>query len=458
MSLEVIVVGGGFTGTAFAGAMSQRGAKVQVFEAAESTINAYRGELIHPRGVRALDQLGLKEPLFSGGGVPVTGFAVSPAPEQPAVLLPYGAEHGPGLGIEHHTMVLKMREVVSANPLVTITKSARIVELLREGDRIVGVKKEDGTEIRADLVVIADGRASRLRPLLGIEPKIRLLSYSIVVGVDGSLLPHQGHGHVFLGGPGPILVYPYGAALARFCIDLPVGLAKGRDAILEVLKKDYAPVVPSPLREALIGALERDPLEGIATHGISTAACAVPGAALIGDAAGCGHPLTASGLTNAMNDVLTLSELVASKGPTDAALEQYQRDRYSFIRMRELFTEALYEVFRAHDTGAKALQAGIFRYWTGSERARSASMDILAGEELRTSRFVAEYSRVFGLSALDVLHGLTKEPDLAERGKRMKSLMSVSFGRLEHVVEKTAQKVVDRYRLKLHKGPPQASA
>ena len=428
---------------------------MQVFEASPSTINAFRGELIHPRGVRALDSLGLKEPLFAAGGVPVNGFAVTAGAGLPAVLLPYGEERGPGLGIEHSTMVLAMRKAVAEKANVTITLGERIVDFVKSGERIIGVKKADGTELTCDLVVVADGRASKLRPLVGLDPEIRLLSYTVVVGVKGDLLPHAAHGHVFLGGPGPILAYPYGKDLARFCIDLPVGLAKGNDAIVAVMKKDYAPFVPSPLREALIEALETQPFDACATHSISTNACAASGVAFIGDAAGCGHPLTASGLTNAMNDVLTLADLLATQGTSDKTLETYQRRRYDFIRMRELFTDALYEVFRGHDVGSKSLQAGVFRYWNGSERARAASMELLSGEELRTSRFVAEYSRVFGLSALDVIQGLTREPDLSEGTKKMRSLMSTSLGRLEHVVGQTARKVVGRYRMKLHRGQSQ---
>lgn len=457
MSPEVIVVGGGFTGTAFAAAMSARGARVRVFEGSPSTITAFRGELIHSRGVRALDSLGLKEPLFASGGVPVYGFAVTPGADRPAVVLPYGEERGPGLGIDHSTMVLAMRRAVVGRQNVSISVGERIVDFARDGERVVGVKKADGATIMADLVVVADGRASKLRPLLGLDPTIRLLSYTIAVGVKGNLLPHAAHGHVFLGGPGPVLAYPYGDERVRFCIDLPVGLAKGNDAIVAALKKDYAPFVPSPLREALVHALETEAFEACATHSISTYACAASGVALIGDAAGCGHPLTASGMTNALNDVLALAELVAAQGPTDRALEQYQRRRYDFIRMRELFTDALYEVFRGHDEGSKSLQAGIFRYWGGSERSRAASMEILSGEELRTSRFVAEYSRVFGLSALDLLENLAREPDLAEASRKIRCLMTTSFGRMEDAVGRTARKVVDRYRLKLHRGQAQAT-
>src|SRR3954471_10850194 len=75
---DVIVVGGGFAGMACAAALSAQGRTVTVIESHHGHDPRFRGELIHPRGVRALDDLGLKEPLLKAGGVPVKGFAVTP--------------------------------------------------------------------------------------------------------------------------------------------------------------------------------------------------------------------------------------------------------------------------------------------------------------------------------------------------------------------------------------------
>lgn len=450
MSFEVIVVGGGFTGMAAAAALLKSGARVQVFEAAQRTDPRFRGELIHPRGVRALDQLGLKAPLFDRGGVGVSGFAVTPGAGIPAAVLPYAPEQGPGLGIDHHQMVLTLREQVAARRHVTVTTGQRITELVRAGGRITGVRDAEGQAHRADLVVVADGRQSKLRAQLGLEPQVNLLSYTVAFGLPGEL-PHGRMGHVFLGAPGPILAYPYGAGLIRFCVDLPLGAARGREAIIELLTRQYAPVVPESLRAAMISSLRDEPFEACANHSISTAACAAPGVVLVGDAGGCAHPLTASGMTNAMNDVVTLGELVGRSGPSDAALAEYQRRRYDFVRMRELFTDALYEVFRAHDAGSKALQAGVFRYWASSERSRHASMDILSGEELRVSRFVAEYSRVFRGSAVQVLGRLARDP--RQGTATFSSLVKTSFGRMEVAAQRATRKWVDRHRLELHELP-----
>lgn len=446
MSFDVIVVGGGFTGMAAAAAVQQLGARVRVFEAAQRTAPQFRGELIHPRGVRALASLGLLQPLKQAGGVDVFGFAVTPAPNLEATILPYGDEQGPGLGIDHPDMVLALRDAVKARANVTLTTGHRIDALVKEAGRVVGVRDDHGEVFRADLVIVADGRQSKLRAQLGVEPEVKLLSYTVALGLKHEL-PWGRLGHVFLGAPGPILAYPYGDGRIRFCIDLPVGLAKGREAIAKVLAKDYAPAVPVALRAGLLAALEKLEFEACATHSISTDACAAPGVVLIGDAGGCGHPLTASGMTNAMNDVLTLRELLRRSGPSDAALAEYQRRRYDFVRMRELFTDALYEVFRAHDVGSKALQAGVFRYWASSERSRRASMDILSGEDVRVSAFVKEYTSVFGRSTRPVLSRLVREPRQGSRA--LGSLVKTTWGRLEVAAQRASRKVVDRYRLEL---------
>jgi hypothetical protein len=237
--------------------------------------------------------------------------------------------------------------------------------------------------------------------------------------------------------------------MIRACVDVPLGAAKGKDAIIELLTSTYAPVVPAGLRQAMIESLHSEPFEGCATHAISTSSCAAPGVVLVGDSGGCAHPLTASGMTNAMNDVLTLADELRRHGPTNDALRSYQRRRYDFVRMRELFTDALYEVFCSTDPGSRALQTGVFRYWKSSARARAASMDILSGEEVRPSRFLAEYSMVAGASAVDVFSGLTHQPDLTRRTRVFKSLVKTGLGRIEQTVKRTSRTVVDRYRLKL---------
>ena len=451
---DILVVGGGFTGMAAAAALASRGAKVTVLETLNGPVSQFRGELIHPRGVRALEALGLKAPLLAAGGVGVVGFAPVPGQGEDPVLLPYAAGGGEGLGIDHGQMVRTLRREVARRPGVTLRENARVDDLLRQGARVVGVRLSDGEELRADLVVGADGRYSRLRKLLGLDPEPQLLSYTVAVQCEGDVLPWKSRGHVFLGAPGPILAYPYGQGRVRMCIDVPVGAAKGKDAYRALIRRAYAPFVPQPLRDAMLHGLDAHPFEGCATHAIETLACAAPGIALVGDAGGCSHPLTAGGMTCAMNDVLVLADVLSRRGDADGALEEYQRERYKFIRMRAMFTEALYEVFRGLDDGSKTLQAGVFRYWRRSARARAASMGILSGDESRPRVFMTEYARVLGLSTLEVVDGMWREPEVRGRYARMKSLLQTSLGRLEVSGKKTLGMMLRVPRMRLSRVPP----
>ena len=431
-----------------AAALAARGMTVTVLESHLGHDPRFRGELIHPRGVRALDALGLKAPLLAAGGAPVKGFAVSPGSGADLLLLSYVQSWGDGLGIDHHVMVRTLRAEVGRRPRVTLRQGQPVSEVIEEDGRVVGVRLRNGEELRAPLTVAADGRQSRVRRSLGLDPEIQLLSYTVAATVRGPKLPWRGFGHVFLGAPGPILAYPYGDDLIRLCIDVPLDAPKGKGPMKRYVRENFADCVPQPLRDAMLESIERDPFEGCATHAVYTQACAVPGAVLLGDAGGCSHPLTATGMTAAMNDITVLADELARCGPTDDALKSYQRRRYRFVRARELFTEALYEVFRAHDAGSESLKAGTFDYWRKSRRARDVSMGILSGEDSRPRTFVAEYARVMGRSAMTVW----REPT------RTRSLLSTSLSRLNRTVERSVSTWFEERQAALQSLPVKSGA
>jgi hypothetical protein len=81
------------------------------------------------------------------------------------------------------------------------------------------------------------------------------------------------------------------------CIDVPLSAPRGKDGMRAFIEEHYTPCVPEPLRGAMLRSLRQHPFEGCANHAIYTAACAARGAALVGDAGGCSHPLTATGMT-----------------------------------------------------------------------------------------------------------------------------------------------------------------
>jgi 2-polyprenyl-6-methoxyphenol hydroxylase-like FAD-dependent oxidoreductase len=375
--------------------------RVTVLEAFGTSRGGFRGELIHPPGARALASLGMREPLATAGAATVRGFATfdrnhEPGPCEP-VLLEYARGPERGLGLEHETILECLRSEVARRPRIHLMLGARVEGVTWEKRRVSGLRCADGSEHRAGLVVASDGRHSRVRRLLEIPTKASLLSHTVAALVDAELLPVGEHGHVFVGPLGPVLAYPCGGR-ARVCIDVPTALARGRNAITSCIRESHAPRLPSGMRRALLFALEREPLVAAANHAISARSYAVPGAALVGDAAGCSHPLTATGMTSALHDVLTLRDCLTAHGFGDDALVRYQRLRNRYARPREVFAQAFYEVVRASDAGTAALREGVFRYWRRDERARRASMAILSGDDAGIGRFLVEYARVVGMS------------------------------------------------------------
>jgi squalene monooxygenase len=440
---DVVIVGGGFVGSAAAAALADGRRSIVVLEARAGADPRFRGELIHPHGVAVLKRLGLHAPLVRAGGFDVQGFAVVPGEGEDAVLLPYDDVAGRpvrGLSMDHHAMVASLRAEVRSRPGVEIRTGARVTGLVREGDRIVGVEMADGERVLADLTIVAEGRHSKLRGLLGIGEEVRLLSFTAALLLEDVEVPNARHGHVFLGGPGPVLAYAIGEGRVRMCVDIPASAEKGRAAILALLRDAYAPFVPEPLRAAMLRAATTESLEVCANHAIHTRSCAAPGVALVGDSGGCCHPLTATGLTTGLNDVRVLAEVLdtsesgiigATRAQVDAALLSYQRRRYRFVRAREILADALYEVFRGADTGPLAVRNGIIRYWQGSARARMASMALLSGQESRLTVFLAEYARVVGRSAYGVLHGDGDEPSMAARMDSLSGLLRLSYSKFE---------------------------
>lgn len=404
---DVIIAGGGFAGLVTAASLARRGFSVCVVEPHAIQPDVLRGELLHARGVRSLQALGLLDQVRASGSVAVDGFATYAPGSSTPILLPYSKGHG--LGIEHRVLVNALRSALLAYPNVELVVGPRATDVIRQDGRVVGLRCAGGEEFRGKLVIAADGRLSKVRKALGISTSVELLSHTLATSLRGVDLPVPNHGHVFVGAVGPVLAYPFGDDAVRIQLDVSVRAAKDSGGLVPYLVEEYLPHVPVALRRPLLAALQERPLMASANHAIYTEHCVAPGAALVGDAAGCSHPLTATGMTIALHDAEVLTAQVARHGLTDTALLAYQKGRNAFVRARETFAHALYEVFRGEEEGARVLRAGVFDYWQ-SDRARRASMDILTGEESGMRAFVGEYLRVAFVAAKSTFPRRSLEP------------------------------------------------
>lgn len=420
---DVVIVGAGLAGCATARALARadryQRRKILVVDRYKDVHPRFSGELIHPRGAQILDDLGLFSALHAAGGIEVGGFAVFEHADAPFVDLSYAdvpRERPRGLSIHHKDLVRTLRRDLRSDPHgsahpVELLEGWAVADLCRRGDRIAGVVLEGKGgrrhEVRADLVIAADGKGSTVRKLAGISDEGRAtIGFTAGVELRNASLPRPGYAHVFLGAWGPVLAYPIlreadGTVRTRITFDLPRELPVKGNAIKQHLLRSYVPFVPAPLSAEIAAAVmaHRGPLEMAPTVNLPAPSAAMPGLVLVGDAAGCSHPITASGMTMGLRDAETLG--LQAQRRADApdgepwldgeSLRRYRAEHDRYVPTRQALADAIYEAFRGGEDGSRAIRRALFGYWGSGSTARSRSMALLSCSERRPHVFLTEY-------------------------------------------------------------------
>jgi len=377
---DVAVVGAGPVGCAAAIAHARRGARVLLLEAQPKACQRLAGEWLHPRGAAALREIGL-EPAVLAPYETGRGFAVHPTDGGAPVLLPYRSSER-GWSGEHAGLVEWLRSAVSSQPGIQLELGARAT-LVTDGAlrfRRGSASREIGIE--AELILGADGRRSRVRAALGLADDRTTLSRMAGLRLLDVRLPSEGFGHVFLGAPGPMLAYRIAPDALRLCLDVPLGAQADRAWLFAA----YAPALPEALREAFERALREGELAWALNQQRARNHYGSSRIALLGDAVGFQHPLTAVGMTLGLCD--------ATEHARCADFVRWRRAREASARVPELLGGALYEAFAVDSEPARALRRGVFALWRRSEDERARSMRYLAAEDGQLGAFVSTFVRV----------------------------------------------------------------
>jgi squalene monooxygenase len=419
---DVIIVGAGLAGCALAQALAladPRGHRsILLVDLHKDVSPRFSGEFIHPRGAAVLDELGFYARLVAAGGVDVDGFVVrEDASGDEPVVLDYGrvpGERPRGISVHHKTLVRVMRQVVRERRQVSLRAPWRVTALIRDesthavaGVVLVGAQGERH-EVRGDLVVAADGKASSVRKLAGIPDNRESLGFTAGLEIRDAKLAQPLYANVLLGGPGPMLCYPIarregGGLDFRLTFDLPHALpAKGRE-LSDYLLDAFVPYLPAPLGDQVAEVLRErsQPVEMAPTFNLPAPPATMPGLALIGDAAGCSHPITASGMTMGLLDALVLGREAKRRDRSDvwldaSSLRRYRIEHDRYVPTRQALADAIYEAFRGSGTGARGIRRALFSYWRSGEQQRNRSLALLACAERRPRIFLAEYLKTAG--------------------------------------------------------------
>ena len=220
----------------------------------------FNGELIHPHGVDVLDERGFLGALHEAGGADVRGFAVvkslTRADDAACPTSEIPGSRPFGFAIDHHDLVDTLRKKMLEHPGIELRLGERVVDLVRDQERVVGVMTPNGPML-APVVLACDGRHSKLRALIEMPERARLFSFTAAALLEDCPLPQPGFGHIFLGAWGPILVYPISDEDARTCIDLPSDMDKGKEAVIARIRADYTPHLPEGVRATLVKRARR---------------------------------------------------------------------------------------------------------------------------------------------------------------------------------------------------------
>jgi len=328
-TFDTIVVGARCAGASLAAHLAKAGQKVLLLDAAKlPSDQPLSTHFVSPRGVDWLDELGAGEEVRRLTP-PCHGIRMEML--RASVDVPYvRGRSGRCLRRLRLDSVLQECAVRAGAELRDRTK---VVGLLREGDRVVGVQAVHGdarSEHRARIVVGADGRSSQVAELAGAKeyrgydnPRFAYWAYWPRKAWDGELRRlgsylcfHDDRVLRFVfQTDDDLLLVAAGPPLS----DLPAWKGRFEEAYMRALRA-------SPVTAAIVeGNRRATDLVGVLKLRFFFREAAGPGFALVGDAGLHKDPTPGYGITDALRDARNLAPAILDG--SDAARARYWRQR-----------------------------------------------------------------------------------------------------------------------------------
>jgi len=359
---DVVVVGAGPAGSIAALVLARSGARVALADKAAFPRDKACGDLVGPRGVQVLADLGLRVP-DAGQGSDL--LAVGPSGRRSRLPAFTGSSY-PGHGIIVPRLVLDhaLREAAVAAGAVPVRARITGVET-GQGGRVDAVVSSDGQRLAGEVIIAADGALSPVARMAGmLNSQAALWGFAIRAYLPATVpLPllvlldaspwriYPGYGWLFPGADGQA--------------NVGIGVGLGHDRRQAQLRGDLARLV------ALLGQrgdLSADAQPGPVMGGwLRMGGAGAPPAAgnvlLAGDAAGLINPLQGEGIGPAMVSAWLAAEAVLA-GPARAG---------------HAYTEAIEAALGRYMVGASAVQGVLLR----RPRTASAATRLLTAPVVR---------------------------------------------------------------------------
>jgi 2-polyprenyl-6-methoxyphenol hydroxylase-like FAD-dependent oxidoreductase len=377
---DVAVIGAGPAGACAAIAFAKLGARVTLVEGFPGAAARFAGEWIHPPGVRALRSMGVDVATLAASRG--HGFAIFGDDGGDPVCLPYGDDVA--IARVHEQLVAHLREHAASLSNVTYLPNHVFAGLDANDIELEDRAHSRRVRLRAERIIGADGRASKVRAALACPAASQHLSYIAGVELLDTTLPFEGLGHVFLGGPGPALLYRVDERRIRACLDFP-GASSSAARKPTAVYAAFRSILPPQLEPALRAAAQK-PLTWAATGVRARAFYGQRNVWLVGDAVGHVHPLSGVGMT--------LGILDAAAAARADSLAAYRRERDA--RVAERLASVLYLAFSRKDPSATRVRHGLLRMLRANPSERSRTMRLLTSEDRAGRSFADAFLRATG--------------------------------------------------------------
>ncbi|KOV82564.1 NAD(P)/FAD-dependent oxidoreductase [Nocardia sp. NRRL S-836] len=398
---DVVVCGAGVAGLAAACALGRLGRRVLVLEKQPTPAPVAKGEVLQPGSLAILEEWGVTDRLDHAGATRLSRLVARSSDGRPRMVLDYGrlpAAHPWLLAHDYQAILDALTDALPAG--VEVRRGVHVRAPLRTGDRVTGVRCDDG-DIPAALVVAADGVSSRLRAAVGLSaPRHdyphRLAAFELhdVDDVEPDFSAYVTDG-------GLRLHYPLPGRRVRLYVQVAPdelrGLGRdGLDGWAHGVLAGCTGLAPlaGPFRAAL-ARRQVLPVSRSMAHSL-----VAPGFALVGESGHSVHPMAAQGMNSAIADAHELATVLRQGGTLAADVVDHALRRYDTARR-----ENLAHIGRTSHNAARMITT---RSWVGrraltgtgrNDRIRHEVMHTMAGLGVRR------------LTPLDRLHQIELVPD-----------------------------------------------
>jgi 2-octaprenylphenol hydroxylase len=316
---DVIVIGAGMVGAAAALGCADQGLRVILIEAyqPETIFNkeyvSNRVSALTRASESLLDKLGVWKEMQAMRVNPYSDMRVWDASGKGSIHFDAADIAEPSLGhiVENHVTQLALWKRLSIHENVSIICPDRVIEISRE-QMISKVQLESGLLLAASLVVVADGKKSAVRDMLGIETTGWLYDQHALVATITTENGHKNTAWQRFMQRGPLAFLPLGHNTDKSC-SIVWSTSPEQAKVLMALDEQQFCESLTQASEAVLGNVTRVEDRAVFPLELKHAKTYIrEGFVLVGDAAHAIHPLAGQGVNLGFLDVIALLDIVST--------------------------------------------------------------------------------------------------------------------------------------------------